>query len=167
MAVRIDTKAVYSIIISVHAPQAGCPVYEKDEFYLSYDEGIRSFSEEGYFTIACDPDGHLGSERRSSQRIYGGKEVGVRNKGGKRGLDLATSHDLAVCSIFAKRKTHKITYSSGRKNSYSRTREKVFPQDCKGPKVLPGGDPAPQTRSLITIDLHQKSRTGTQRRTRR
>uniref|UniRef100_A0A7I4Z257 SH3 domain-containing protein n=1 Tax=Haemonchus contortus TaxID=6289 RepID=A0A7I4Z257_HAECO len=32
MALRIDTKKGYWTIISVYAPQAGCPVYEKDEF---------------------------------------------------------------------------------------------------------------------------------------
>ncbi|VDO54315.1 unnamed protein product [Haemonchus placei] len=35
MAVRIHTKDGYWAIISVYAPQVGCPVVEKDEFYLN------------------------------------------------------------------------------------------------------------------------------------
>nr|CDJ92652.1 Endonuclease exonuclease phosphatase domain containing protein [Haemonchus contortus] len=54
MAVRIDTKDGYWTIISVYAPQAGCPVYEKDEFYLNLDEAIRSVPEGDYLTIAGD-----------------------------------------------------------------------------------------------------------------
>ncbi|XGW18605.1 hypothetical protein V3C99_002873 [Haemonchus contortus] len=52
MVVRIDTKEGQWTIISVYAPQAGCPVYEKDKFYLSLDEAIRSVPEIDHLTIA-------------------------------------------------------------------------------------------------------------------
>ncbi|VDO37280.1 unnamed protein product [Haemonchus placei] len=102
-AVRIDTEG-YWTITSVYAPQAGCPVYEKDEFYLNPDEAIRSVPEEDYLTIAGDMNGHVGSERRGLERVYGGRGIGVRNEEGERVLDLAMAHDMAVCStFFAKR----------------------------------------------------------------
>ncbi|PIO67742.1 hypothetical protein TELCIR_10499 [Teladorsagia circumcincta] len=52
MAVRIGTKDGYWTILSVYAPQAGCPESEKDEFYLSLDHAIRSLPEGDYLTIA-------------------------------------------------------------------------------------------------------------------
>ncbi|PIO54181.1 hypothetical protein TELCIR_24461, partial [Teladorsagia circumcincta] len=58
MAVRIDTKEGYWTILSVYAPQVGCPESEKDDFYLSLDDAIRSTSEGDYLTIAGDLNGH-------------------------------------------------------------------------------------------------------------
>ncbi|XGW34800.1 hypothetical protein V3C99_018654 [Haemonchus contortus] len=118
VAVRIGTKEEYWTIISVYAPQAGCPIYEKDKFYLSFDEAIRSVPEGDYLTIGGGLNGHIGSERRGQERIHGGRGVGVRNEEGKRVLDLAIAHNLAGCSIFfAKRKSQKVTYSSGGKET--------------------------------------------------
>uniref|UniRef100_A0A7I4YGS6 PPM-type phosphatase domain-containing protein n=1 Tax=Haemonchus contortus TaxID=6289 RepID=A0A7I4YGS6_HAECO len=113
MAVRIDTKEVNWSIISEHAPQAGCLVYKKGEFYLKLDETIRLVPEGDYLTIAGDLNGHIGSERRGMATVVGGRGVGVRNEEGERVLALAIAHDLAVCNtLFAKRKAQKETYSN-------------------------------------------------------
>ncbi|VDO20342.1 unnamed protein product [Haemonchus placei] len=103
MAVRIDTKEGYWTIISVYAPKAGCPVYEKGEFYLNLDEAIRSVPEGDYLTIAGVMNGHVGSERRGLERVRGFRGIGVRNEKGERVLDLAMAHDLAVCSTFSRK----------------------------------------------------------------
>ncbi|PIO73113.1 hypothetical protein TELCIR_04931 [Teladorsagia circumcincta] len=59
MAVRIDTKDGYW---TIYAPQAGCPESEKDEFYLSLDDAIRSIPDGDYLTIAGDLNGHVGTQ---------------------------------------------------------------------------------------------------------
>ncbi|XGW12159.1 hypothetical protein V3C99_013104 [Haemonchus contortus] len=172
ISVRIDTKEGNWTIISVYAPQAGCPIYEKDEFYLRLDETIRSVPEGDYLTIAGDLNGHVGSERRGLERVHGGKGVGLRNDEGERVLALAIAHDLAVCStFFAKRKSQKVTYSSGGKETeidHVLVRRSSL-KTVKDIKVLPGEDLAPQHRPLladIAIDLPKKSRTRTERRIR-
>ncbi|XGW34176.1 hypothetical protein V3C99_018193 [Haemonchus contortus] len=83
MAIRIDTEEGYWTIISVYAPQAGCPVYEKDELYLNLDEAIRSVSEGDYLTIAV---------RRSSLKT-------VRDIKVLPGEELATQHRLLLADI--------------------------------------------------------------------
>ncbi|VDO41092.1 unnamed protein product [Haemonchus placei] len=100
MAVRIDTKEGYWRIMLVYAAQAGCPVYEKDEFYLNLDEAIRSVREGDYLTIRGELNGHV--------CVHKGRGVGVRNEE-ERVSALKTAHDFAVCStFFAKRKSQKI-----------------------------------------------------------
>ncbi|XGW22799.1 hypothetical protein V3C99_005206, partial [Haemonchus contortus] len=172
MAVRIETKEGYWTIISVYAPQAGCPAYEKDEFYLNLDEAIRSVPEGDYLTIAGDMNGHVGSERRGLERVHGGRGIGVRNEEGERVLDLAMAHDLAVCStFFAKRRSQKVTYSSGGNETeidHVLVRRSSL-KTVKDIKVLPGEELATQHRPLladIAIELPKKSRTRTERRIR-
>uniref|UniRef100_A0A7I4XUC2 Endo/exonuclease/phosphatase domain-containing protein n=1 Tax=Haemonchus contortus TaxID=6289 RepID=A0A7I4XUC2_HAECO len=139
---------------------------------LSLDETIRSVPEGDYLTIAGDLNGHVGSERRGLERVHGGKGVGVRNVEGERVLALAIAHDSAVCStFFAKRKSQKVTYSSGGKETeidHVLVRRSSL-KTVKDIKVLPGEDLAPQHRPLladIAIDLPKKSRTRTERRIR-
>ncbi|VDP07307.1 unnamed protein product [Heligmosomoides polygyrus] len=45
MSLRLDTKEGYWTIMSIYAPQTGCPEHVKDEFYLTLEEAIRSVPE--------------------------------------------------------------------------------------------------------------------------
>ncbi|VDO61607.1 unnamed protein product [Heligmosomoides polygyrus] len=100
--------------MSVYAPQTGCSEHDKDDFYLSLEEAIRSVPEGDYLSIAGDMNGHVGSGRRGVERVRGGKGIGLINPDGERILDLAIAHDLSVCStFFAKRESQKVTYASG------------------------------------------------------
>ncbi|VDO76071.1 unnamed protein product [Heligmosomoides polygyrus] len=40
MSLRLDTKEGYWTVMSVYAPQTGCPEHEKDEFYLTLQDAI-------------------------------------------------------------------------------------------------------------------------------
>nr|CDJ90886.1 Endonuclease exonuclease phosphatase and RNA-directed DNA polymerase (reverse transcriptase) domain containing protein [Haemonchus contortus] len=86
MAIRIDTEEGYWTIISVYAPQAGCPVYEKDELYLNLDEAIRSVSEGDYLTIA-DPEGPIQQTWNNAVKVILGcaKETLGETQGSSRG----------------------------------------------------------------------------------
>ncbi|XGW34039.1 hypothetical protein V3C99_018083 [Haemonchus contortus] len=152
MTVRIDTKDGYWTIKPLYAPQVGCPVVEKDEFYMSLDEAIRSVPEGDYLTIAGDLNGHVGSERRSYEKIHGGNGIGFRNEEEERILDLATANELAVCStFFAKTKAQKITDRSGGKE--------IGIEDLASHYRPPLAD--------IAIDPLKKLRIGMERRIRR
>ncbi|VDO83017.1 unnamed protein product [Heligmosomoides polygyrus] len=72
MSLRLDTKEGYWTIMSVYAPQTGCSEHDKDDFYLSLEEAIRSAPEGDYLSIAGDMNGHVGSGRRGVERVHGG-----------------------------------------------------------------------------------------------
>ncbi|VDO73921.1 unnamed protein product, partial [Heligmosomoides polygyrus] len=71
MSLWLDTKEGYWIIMSVYAPQTGCSEHDKDDFYLSLEEAIRSVPEGDYLSIAGDMNGHVGSGRRGAERVHG------------------------------------------------------------------------------------------------
>ncbi|VDP04190.1 unnamed protein product [Heligmosomoides polygyrus] len=89
MSLRLDTKEGYWTIMSVYAPQTGCSERDKDDFYLSLEEAIRSVPEVDYLSIAGDMNGHVESGRRGVERVHGRKEIGLINPDGERILDLA------------------------------------------------------------------------------
>ncbi|PIO73507.1 hypothetical protein TELCIR_04520 [Teladorsagia circumcincta] len=58
MTVRINTKEGYWTLISIYAPQVDGPEIEKDEFFLRFDDAIRSIPDGDYLSIAGDLNGH-------------------------------------------------------------------------------------------------------------
>ncbi|VDP55773.1 unnamed protein product [Heligmosomoides polygyrus] len=151
MSLRLDTKEDYWTIMSVYAPQTGCSEHDKDDFYLSLEEAIRSVPEGDYLTIAGDMNVHVGSGRRGVERVHGGKGIGLTNPDGERILDLAIAHDLAVCSsLFAKRETQKVTYASGgRRTEVDHILVKrAALKTVRDVKVIPGENVASQHRPL-------------------
>ncbi|VDP35391.1 unnamed protein product [Heligmosomoides polygyrus] len=44
MSLRLDTKEGYRTVMSVYAPQTGCPEHEKDDFYFTLEEAISYYS---------------------------------------------------------------------------------------------------------------------------
>ncbi|VDL70849.1 unnamed protein product [Nippostrongylus brasiliensis] len=152
MSVRMETKEGCWTIISVYAPQTGCPEKDKEEFYLTLDDVITSVPDDDILTITGDLNGHVGTDRRGLERVHGGRGVGVKNEDGERILDLAVAHDLAICSrFFAKRESQKMVYCSGGRRTEV---DHIFVrrQDLKAVKdvkVLPGEDVATQHRPLV------------------
>ncbi|VDP62918.1 unnamed protein product [Heligmosomoides polygyrus] len=130
MSLRLNTKEDYWTIMSVYAPQTGCSEHDKDDFYLSLEEAIR----------------------RGKERVHGGKGIGLINPDGKRIVDLAIAHDLAVCStFFAKRESQKVTYASGgRRTEVDHILvQRAARKTVRDVKVIPGEDVASQYRPLV------------------
>ncbi|VDO87373.1 unnamed protein product [Heligmosomoides polygyrus] len=172
MSLRLDTKEGYWTVMSVYAPQTGCPEHEKDDFYFTLEEAIRSVPEGDYLSIAGDMNGHVGSGRRGVERVHGGKGVGLMNPDGERILELAISHDLVVCStFFAKRESQKVTYASGGRRTevdHILVRRPAL-KTVRDVKVLPAEDVAPQHRPLVAdlaIPLPSKPKVRTEPRIR-
>ncbi|VDP23966.1 unnamed protein product [Heligmosomoides polygyrus] len=114
MSLRLDMKKGYWTVMSVYAPQTGCPKHEKDDFYFSLEEAIRSVPLGDHLSIAGDMNGHVGSGRRGVEMVHGGKGIGLVNPDAERILDLAIANDLVVCStFFAKRESQEVIYASG------------------------------------------------------
>ncbi|VDL64230.1 unnamed protein product [Nippostrongylus brasiliensis] len=155
-------------IISVYAPQTKRSEEEKDEFYMTLDDVIRSVPEGDFRTVAGDLNDHVGTDRRGLERVHGGRGIGCKNEDGERTIDLAVTHDLAICStFFAKRESQKMTYSSGGRRTeidHVLIRRQAL-KTVEDVKVLPGEDVTTQHKPLVadlSITLHpkQKVRTG-------
>ncbi|VDO85613.1 unnamed protein product [Heligmosomoides polygyrus] len=152
MSLRLDTKEGCWTTMSVYAPHTGCSEHDKDDFYLSLEEAIRSVPEGNYLSIARDMNGHVGSGRKGVERVHGGKGIGLINPDGERILDLPIAHDLAVCStFFAKRESHKVTYANGgRRTEVDHILvRKLALKTVRDVKVIPGKDLASQHRVLV------------------
>ncbi|VDO96079.1 unnamed protein product [Heligmosomoides polygyrus] len=97
-----------------------------------------------------DMNGHVRSGRRIVERVHGGKGIGLINQDGERILDLALSHNLAVCTtFFAKRESQKVTYASGGRRTevdHILVRRAAL-KTVRDVKVIPGEDVASQHRS--------------------
>ncbi|VDP17909.1 unnamed protein product [Heligmosomoides polygyrus] len=149
MSLRLDTKEGYWTIMSVYAPQTGYPERDKDDFYLSLEEAIRSVPEDDYLSMKR----HVGSGRRGVGRVHGGKGIGLINTDRKRILDLVIAHDLAVCcTFFAKRESQKVTYASGGRRTgvdHILVRRPTL-KTVRDVKIIPGEDVASQHRPLVT-----------------
>ncbi|VDL73389.1 unnamed protein product [Nippostrongylus brasiliensis] len=76
-------------ILSVYAPQTGCSEEEKDKFYITLDDVIRSVSEGEFPTVAGDLNGHVGTNRRGWKgRLRHGYLQHILRKEGKPQGDL-------------------------------------------------------------------------------
>ncbi|VDP07837.1 unnamed protein product [Heligmosomoides polygyrus] len=143
MSLRLDTKEGCWTVMSVYAPQPGCPEHEK---------AIRSVPEGNYLSIAGDMNGHVRSCRTGVERVYGGKGVGFGNPDGERILDLAIAHDLVVCStFFAKKESQKVTYASeGRRTEVDHILvQRPVLKTVRDMKILPAEDVALQHKPLV------------------
>ena len=101
-------------VLSCYAPQSGLTVEEKTKFY---DDllAISARIEGNCVLFPCgDFNGHIGTNAAGYDGVHGGYGFGDRNMDGERLLEFAESLDLVICnSLFKKRKSHLVTYSSG------------------------------------------------------
>lgn len=105
MSLRLDTKEGCWTVMSVYAPQTGCPEHDKDDFYLTLEEAIRSAPEGDYLSIAEDMNGHVGSGKRGVEKVHRGRGIGLTNPDG------------GCSTFFAKRESRKVTYASGKRRT--------------------------------------------------
>lgn len=106
-------KTVYTFI-SVYAPQSGLSLTAKEQFYDQLQNTVSKIpASEMLFPIG-DWNGHVGTESGAYREAHGGHGYGVRNTEGERILEFAIANELLVGNtLFKKRDSHLITYSSG------------------------------------------------------
>ena len=76
-------------IVSAYAPQVGCTVEEKEEFWEELEELIRSFSEKDKIVITASLNGHIGRGNTGYERWHGGFGHGEKNQEGDNILEFA------------------------------------------------------------------------------
>ncbi|VDO62221.1 unnamed protein product [Heligmosomoides polygyrus] len=70
MSLRLDTKEGYWTIMSVCAPQVGCPEHDKDKFYFTHVEAIRSVQGDGLFICSRGHKRARGELQKMIGKVY-------------------------------------------------------------------------------------------------
>ena len=60
MSVKLEIEGVMMNVISAYAPQVGCEMEEKEDFWSELDEVVESVSKEERVVIGADFNGHVG-----------------------------------------------------------------------------------------------------------
>ena len=153
-------------IISTYAPQQGCLDEEKEEYREKLEEYLERIPRTDMLVVGGDLNAHVGENCNGYEGVHGGKGYGGRNVEGERILELAEAIDLTILNTwFKKRKSHLITYQSGRNETQidyfmTRKEERRLAIDCK---VIPGEPVVTQHRLLVADFRLKKERKRTKK----
>ena len=114
MCMKLEVEGVLFNVISAYAPQVGCNIEEKEEFWDELDEEVQKIPGAERVVIGADLNGHVGEGNTGDERVMGRYEVRERNEEGQRIVDFAKRMDMAVLNTYFKKKEeHRVTYQSG------------------------------------------------------
>ena len=145
-------------ILSAYVPQVGLSDDLKTAFYELMLTTLSKISNTELLLLNGDFNGHVGVDSQCFEGIHGGFGFGERNNEGRRLLDFAAAHGLAICNtFFRKQLSHLVTYESGDSRSQidfilTRQNKLKFVKDCK---VFPGEECVPQHK-LLVCDMYLK-----------
>ncbi|KAK6735602.1 hypothetical protein RB195_018676 [Necator americanus] len=112
---KVDTGEVELPVVSAYASQVGCSEEEKACFWEDLEQYVQSLEGEEVLLIGGDFNGHVGSRKDGFESCHAGYGYGARNDDGLRILEYAVASDLIIANMQCrKRKSHLITYTSGR-----------------------------------------------------
>ena len=114
ISVKIEIEGMIINVVSAYAPQVGCDMEEKEQFWGEMDELMESIPRDERVVIGADFNGHIGSGNRGDERVLGIHGLGNRNAEGQKIVDFAKRMEMAVLNTyFRKKEEHRITYKSG------------------------------------------------------
>ncbi|KAG7488682.1 hypothetical protein MATL_G00037740 [Megalops atlanticus] len=114
MSMKLEIEGVMMNVVSAYAPQVGCEMEEKEEFWNELDEVVESAPKEERVVIGADFNGHVGEGNRGEEEVMGRYGVKKRNVEGQMVVDFEKRMEMAVVNIyFKKREEHRVTYKSG------------------------------------------------------
>ncbi|KAJ8348945.1 hypothetical protein SKAU_G00275370 [Synaphobranchus kaupii] len=114
IALKLVREGVMVNVISAYAPQVGCEMEEKEEFWSVLDEVVESVPARERVVIGADFNGHVGEGNKGDEEVMGRYGVKERNVEGQMVVDFAKRMGMAVVNTyFTKREEHRITYKSG------------------------------------------------------
>ena len=118
---------------------------------------IESISKEERLVLRADLNGHVGKENKGDEEIMGRYGAGTRNKKESMVVDFGKRMDLAIVSIYFKKKDeHRLTYKSGGKSSqvdYVMCRRRNLKEMCDC-KVILNKCVAKQHRMVVCKMAH-------------
>uniref|UniRef100_A0AAR2IVR4 Endonuclease/exonuclease/phosphatase domain-containing protein n=1 Tax=Pygocentrus nattereri TaxID=42514 RepID=A0AAR2IVR4_PYGNA len=152
MSLKLEVDGVILNVVSSYAPQVGCQLEEKEEFWSKMDEVVDGVPREERLVISADFNGHVGEGNRGDEEVLGMYGVKDRNAEGQMVVDFAKRMEMAVVNTyFQKREEHRVTYKSGGRCTqvdYILSRRCHIKEtgDCK---VVPGESVARQHRVVV------------------
>ncbi|KAJ8375265.1 hypothetical protein SKAU_G00058450 [Synaphobranchus kaupii] len=162
IALKLVREGVMVNVISAYAPQVGCEIEEKEEFWSVLDEVVESVPARERVVIGADFNGHVGEGNKGDEEVMGRYGVKNRNVEGQMVVDFAKRMGMAVVNTyFTKREEHRITYKSGGRCTQvdyvlCRRRNLKEVRDCK---VITGESVARQHRMVVCrMTLEDKRR---------
>lgn len=159
MWVKLETGGEVVNVISAYAPQVGCTMEEKENFWNTLDDQMLLIPKEERLFIGADFNGHVGQGNRGDEAVVGRYGLKERNEGGQTVVDFAKRMDMAVVNTYFKKKEeHLVTYKSGGRCSqidYIMCRRGNLNEigDCR---VIPGESVTTQHR-IVVCKMHLKT----------
>ena len=114
MTVKLEIDGVMLNVTSAYAPQAGCEMEEKEDFWSELDEEIERVPGGERVVIGADFNGHVGEGNRGDEEVMGRHGAKERNLEGQSIVDFAKRMEMAIVNTyFQKKEEHRVTYKSG------------------------------------------------------
>jgi hypothetical protein len=113
-------------VISAYAPQVGHNDNAKREFREGLEDLVRSVQSGEKLFIGEDLNGHMGASNTGFEGVHAGFGYDIRNQEGEDVLSFALAYDMIVANtLFKKRESHLVTFSSGQHLISSSREEKI------------------------------------------
>ena len=152
MMVNLVFEGVMINVISAYAPQVGCEMEHKLQFWNDLDEVMHCIDKEERVVIGADLNGHVGDGNNGDEHVMGKFGFKERNEEGQMIVDFAKRMEMAVVNTyFKKREEHRVTYKSGGRSTqidYILCKRSNL-KECGDCKVIPGESVAKQHRVVI------------------
>ncbi|XP_065672208.1 uncharacterized protein LOC136090032 [Hydra vulgaris] len=154
ICVKLEIDGVVMNVISAYAPQVGCNMEEKEEFWRELDEVVLQAPIEERMILGADFNGHVGEGNSGDEEVMGRYGVKERNTEEQVVVDFAKRIKMAVVNTcFKKKEEHRVTYKSGGRGTqvdyiFCRRRNLKEVSDCK---MVPGESEAKQIRIVICM----------------
>ena len=112
MRVKVEIERVIMNVISAYAPQVGCEMEEKEEFWSELDELTENIPRGERVVTGADFNGHIGEGK--GDEVMGAYGVGERNAEGQMVIDFPKRIEMALVNTYFKKDLeHRVTYKSG------------------------------------------------------
>ena len=169
LALKLVKEGLILNIISAYAPQVGCGMEEKEEFWSMLDEVVEGIPAGERVVIGADFNGHVGEGNQGDEEVIGKYGAKERNTEGQMVVDFAKRMGMAVVNTyFTKKEEHRITYKSGGRCTQvdyvlCRRCNLKEARDCK---VIAGESVARQHRVVVcrmTVKVKRKKAQGGKR----
>ncbi|XP_065658458.1 uncharacterized protein LOC136082970 [Hydra vulgaris] len=151
ICVKLEIDGVGMNVISAYAPQVGCDMEKKEEFWKELDEVVLQVPIEEKMILGADFNGHVGEGNSGDEEVMGRYGVKERNTEGQMVVYFAKRIKMAVVNTYFKKKEkHRVTHKSdgrGTQVDYILCRRRNLKEvsDCK---VVPGESVAKQHRMV-------------------